>query len=354
MNNDNLFENLALENILEGLLLCDKNLNLKYINQEAQSLIGYSENQIKKMEFKNVFGEKIFDEIILCIKSQSPKILRDIFLIDKFSNEINVHIFINPTIFVSNKKTEFEYVLIQLFNLEGRNVLYKQNKFDDEEKIMSQLFHGLAHEIKNPLAGIKGAAQIINSNNVKKDEIIECSKIIESESERLSKLVNTFKYLQPSNKESFEIVDISEAIKDSIKICELDSKNKNISLSYETFTESLNIKANKELLKIVFINLIKNAYDSIHKKGSIIVRTKINKKYKLNKKNFIIIEIIDNGKGISESDIKKLFKPFYTTKKSGQGIGLFISQKIINKFNGYIEAVCINKQTIFTVYLPEN
>ena len=102
--------------------------NLKYINQEAQSLIGYSEKQIKKMEFKNVFGQKIFDEIILCIKNQSPKILRDIFLEDKFSNEINVHIFINPTVFVSDKKTEFEFVLIQLFNLEGRNVLYKQNK----------------------------------------------------------------------------------------------------------------------------------------------------------------------------------------------------------------------------------
>ena len=74
----------------------------------------------------------------------------------------------------------------------------------------------------------------------------------------------------------------------------------------------------------------------------------------MNKKNFIIIEIIDNGKGINESDIKKLFKPFFTTKKSGQGIGLFISQKIINKFDGYIEAKCINKETIFTVYLPEN
>ena len=103
----------------------------------------------------------------------------------------------------------------------------------------------------------------------------------ESESERLSKLVNTFKYLQPSNKESFEIIDISEVIKDSIKVCELNKKDKNISLTYETFTDSLNIKANKELLKIVFINLIKNAYDSIHIKGDITVRTKLNKKYKL-------------------------------------------------------------------------
>ena len=83
---------------------------------------GFS-NSRKKMDFKNVFGEKIFDEIILCIKNQSPKILRDIFLVDKFSNEINVHIFINPNILTNDKKIEFEYVLIQLFNLEGRNVL---------------------------------------------------------------------------------------------------------------------------------------------------------------------------------------------------------------------------------------
>ena len=96
--------------------------------------------------------------------------LRDIILKDKFSNQVNITIFINPVISSQSTKSNKEYILIQLFNLEGTNVLNKKNKFEDEEKIMSQLFHGLAHEIKNPLSGIKGAAQLINSNIADKDE----------------------------------------------------------------------------------------------------------------------------------------------------------------------------------------
>lgn len=354
LKEENVYEEIILENILEGLILCDKDLNLKYINQEAESLIGYSENQIKKISFENLFGKDIFSEILSSIKNQTPKVLRDIILKDKFSNQVNITIFINPVISSQSTQTNKEYILIQLFNLEGTNVLNKKNKFEDEEKIMSQLFHGLAHEIKNPLSGIKGAAQLINSNIADKDEIIECSQIIESETERLSKLVNTFKYLQPSNKESFEVVNINNIISDCIKICNMDKKNQGINISYEATTESCNVKGSSELLKIVFINLIKNAYDSIKKKGNIWVRTKLNKKYKLNKKNFLVIEVIDNGIGIKESNLKDLFKPFFSTKKDGQGIGLFVSQKIINKFDGYIEATSNDGKTVFTIYLPES
>ena len=75
---------------------------------------------------------------------------------------------------------------------------------------------------------------------------------------------------------------------------------------------------------------------------------------KLNKKNFLVIEVIDNGIGIKESNLKDLFKPFFSTKKDGQGIGLFVSQKIINKFDGYIEATSNDGKTVFTIYLPES
>ena len=126
-----------------------------------------------------------------------------------------------------------------------------------------------------------------------------------------------------------------------------------VTTSISTTNKSNNvIPKNVEMIVNIRFN-DKHSSSSLKKRLNKIFK-KLNKKYKLNKKNFIIIEIIDNGKGISESDIKKLFKPFFTTKKSGQGIGLFISQKIINKFDGYIEAACINKETIFTVYLPEN
>ena len=145
---------------------------------------------------------------------------------------------------------------------------------------------------------------------------------------------------------------LAKFIKDSIKVCELNKKDKNISLTYETFTDSLNIKANKELLNCIH-KFNKNAYDSIHIKGDIYSKNKVKKKYKLNKKNFIIIDI-DSMVKVLTNQISRNYLNLFLLKKSGQGIGLFISQKIINKFDGYIEATCINKETIFTVYLPEN
>ncbi|NSW98877.1 GHKL domain-containing protein, partial [bacterium] len=221
------------------------------------------------------------------------------------------------------------------------------------EKIMSQLFHGLAHEIKNPLSGIKGAAQLISQIKSSDKEISDCCAIIEKEASRLSSLVDTFRLLQPSDETNYEIVDINEIITSTISICLRGSGKKDIRVSFDSISDTSKVYGFKELLNIVFMNIIKNAFEAIDVKGSVKINIKHLKDYKINNKNFIVTEISDNGSGIQKESINNLFKPFFSTKKKGQGIGLFLSQKIVNKIGGFIEAESSNNQTSFKIFLPD-
>ncbi len=344
---------LIIENLKEGIVLIDKNLKVVFINYEAQSILGYSEKQIKKISIESLFDKEIYNEIISIYNKPRTKLINDIEIKDIFENSTFLSIYINPIIDYTQKNEHVDYILIQLSDLEGISLLSKKSKLDDEEKIMSQLFHGLAHEIKNPLSGIKGAAQLINQIKSNNKEINDCCSIIEKEASRLSNLVDTFKLLQPSDETDYEIVDINEVITSSISVCLKGLNKKDIRVGFDSITDSSKVYGFKELLKIVYMNIIKNACEAIDIKGSIQIKVKHLKDYKINNKNLIVTEISDDGLGINKESIDNLFKPFFSTKKKGQGIGLFLSQKIVNKIGGFIEAESSENKTCFKIYLPD-
>ena len=159
--------------------------------------------------------------------------------------------------------------------------------------------------------------------------------------------------LQPSDETNYEVVDINEIITSTISICLRGSAKKDIRVSFDSISDTSKVYGFKELLNIVFMNIIKNAFEAINVKGSVKINIKHLKDYKINNKNFIVTEISDDGLGIKEESINNLFKPFFSTKKKGQGIGLFLSQKIVNKIGGFIEAESSNNQTSFKIFLPD-
>lgn len=353
MNNN--FESIILENIREGILLLDKKLNFLFINQEAEDILGKSKKFLKKENNISTIDKEIIKLIKEVKKTHKTKFVSEVTITDSLGNKNINSIYLRPIFNYSYKRQILEYILIQFANLEGMTFLNKKSKFEDEEKLMSQLFYGLAHEIKNPLAGIKGAAQIVKT--IKNVDVVsnECMEIIEKEATRLEGLVNTFKYLQPHSNNNFKIVKINQAINDTLELLSKTSKNKNIKLFFNYEDESVDVLADEGLLRIVIQNIIQNSYDSIKDTGEIRIAIKRTENFKLNNKNLIQIEIKDTGKGISKKDLKMIFQPFYSTKKNGQGIGLFLSQKIANKFGGFIEAESkLNKGSKFIIYLPNN
>ena len=353
MNNN--FESIILENIREGILLLDKKLNFLFINQKAEDILGKSKKFLKKENKISTIDKEVIKLIKEVKKTHKTKFVSEVTITDSLGNKNINSIYLRPIFNYSYKRQILEYILIQFANLEGMTFLNKKSKFEDEEKLMSQLFYGLAHEIKNPLAGIKGAAQIVKT--IKNVDVVsnECMEIIEKEATRLEGLVDTFKYLQPHSNNNFKIVKINQAINDTLELLSKTSKNKNIKLFFNYEDESVDVLADEGLLRIVIQNIIQNSYDSMKDTGEIRIAIKRTENFKLNNKNLVQIEIKDTGKGISKKDLKMIFQPFYSTKKNGQGIGLFLSQKIANKFGGFIEVESkLNKGAKFIIYLPNN
>ncbi|NSW99973.1 ATP-binding protein [bacterium] len=352
---DTEFKEIILDNIRQGLILLDNKLNFYFMNQEAENILGISEKKLSESKNAKILGKEIQNLLKDVLKNKKTRYANEVEFKKAVGKPNNASINIKPILNYEKAKPRIEFVLIQMIDLEGTQLLNKKTKFDEEEKLMSQLFYGLAHEIKNPLAGIKGAAQLIRTNPNSKDIVKECSEIIEKEAVRLSELVNTFKYLQPHSKSNFKNMNLNKIIEESLGICSNEYPKKDINIVFNYESDSSQILCDKSLLRIVLQNIIKNSYDSINKRGHIIINLKTIKDFKLDNKNLLEISIEDSGKGIPKNELGRIFQPFFSTKKNGQGIGLFLSQKIINKFGGFIEvSSTLRKGSNFKIYLPQN
>lgn len=199
-----------------------------------------------------------------------------------------------------------------------------------------------AHEIKTPLTSIKMNADILEETLILKKEDEFPFSIIQKEINRLNNLVKDV--LQFSRQmelvySKFNICDLVNEI--SGQIANRISK-KNISLTNKV--ESIRLFADYENLKQVFLNLLDNSIEAIDKDGSIEIASRL-------ANDELYITIKDSGKGIKEGD--RLFEPFYTTKASGTGFGLSISQKIIEQQRGSLKLFSsIPDKTIFEISPP--
>jgi len=171
--------------------------------------------------------------------------------------------------------------------------------------------------------------------------------------DRLCTLLDRLGQIEPLPKEVFEPVDIHDIIS-VIVFLESKSRDGKRVKFVENFDITLPpVLGNKDSLKQVFLNIIKNSIQAIPNRGSIEITTRWITDYKLKGEKAILVEIRDTGSGISKEILQKIYKPFYTTKKEGSGLGLFIAYQIIAKHGGaiFVESQ-LEKGTVFKVYLP--
>lgn len=202
----------------------------------------------------------------------------------------------------------------------------------------------IAHDLRNPLSAISGFSQILKKNvrdrkNKKYAEKIDYS--VNEINELIEDMLN-FSREKELNLEKFELKSFVENI---ISTTRNSAKDKNI--DFELTGDNPQIEADKKELRRVFYNLIKNSCEAIEDKGKINIDIKENK-------NFIKTKIRDNGTGIEDAKIDRIFEPFITTKNNGTGLGLPIVYRIVKAHNGKID-VDSNKNvgTTFTLTLPK-
>lgn len=263
----------------------------------------------------------------------------DIFIIIKFllltflSFQFKQTILINIVLFVIIK-----FLLYLFKKIEQIILLHKALIETNENSKMYESLFKITHEIKNPIAVIKGYLDMYDENNENCKKYIP---IIKGETNRVLVLLEDFLSINRL-KINIDIIDISLLIEEVITNFEPLLQSKHIKVNFNQ--DEIYIEADYERLKQVFINLIKNSIEAINDNGIIDIFITLKNKY-------IIINVKDNGIGMTKEEIEKLNYPFYTTKQNGTGLGLYLSKEIIKKHNGTMNFESIDGMNI-SIKLP--
>ncbi|MBO1510209.1 ATP-binding protein [Metabacillus bambusae] len=223
-----------------------------------------------------------------------------------------------------------------------------EKKIREMEKlsIVGELAAGVAHEIRNPLTSIKGFTQIIKEN-INDEKLKEYLSIMLDDLDRISNIVNEFMFISKP-KETMEIkqIEINMLISNVIHFMEPQSNLKSICVSTD-FDKTIVAQCDPNQLKQVLINLLQNAIEASSDNKNIEVLLKEIDDH------FYMIQITDNGCGMSSERQKRLFEPFYTTKEKGTGLGLMMCKRIIETHNGTIDVKSKERLgTVVKIVLP--
>ncbi len=218
---------------------------------------------------------------------------------------------------------------------------------------LGSLTAGLAHEIRNPLVAIKTLTQLLPERVDDEEFRNHFLNIAAGEVERISHLVSELLDFARPSTPKFEMEDVNSILDGMILLVSTESKRKNLHIEKEFTPDLPLIKVDREQIKQVFLNILLNAIEATPEGGKITIRTR--SFLKPGGKPYLQIEFKDTGCGIAEENLEEIFNPFYTTKPTGSGLGLSISNQIVLDHDGYIDVESQRgKGSSFFINLPLN
>ncbi len=288
----------------------------------------------------------------------------------------------SPHIFLHWQHGHFDYSINQyaeivIFNLVGgvmgalgdrlkqarekaeRNAEERQKAYDELQKTFEQLLQaeklsslgelsaGIVHEVRNPLAAIKGAVEILEDELAKDSPRREFADLAKKEVERLDKLVGEFlRFARPATL-SVQLNDLNKIIESVAALVENQANSQSVKIEKDLQKNLPEVLIDSEQIKQVLLNLAINSLQAMPNGGQIAFRTSENGKS-------CVVEVGDTGGGIDEKILPKIFDPFFTTKEKGVGLGLSIAHKIVSQHNGNLSVESSNGNTIFALHLLKN
>lgn len=216
----------------------------------------------------------------------------------------------------------------------------------DRLSALGELSAGMAHEIRNPLGSIKGAVEIIKDDYTAEEAKYEFIQILIRETDRLNQIVQEFLgFAKPKNPE-LQFVDLNESLESVLTLAAQQARKAGVKVEKKLDPAIGKRSLDAGLLKQAFLNLILNAIQAMPDGGSLSVESSL-------RNGALEVTIADTGIGIPEENRKKLFSPFFTTKKNGTGLGLAITYRIIENHRGVIDVASRpGGGTAFTVRIP--
>jgi two-component system, NtrC family, nitrogen regulation sensor histidine kinase GlnL len=338
---------LTLENQATAVILLDDETRIAYINPAAENLFDVSGKSLLGHPLQQAFThtEQLASAMQHAIQNNASYIEHDLTLGTHAHGKLQLRCAATPLQF------EKQFLLLEFYAIDRPLKLAREEQMLDQTQANRLLLRNLAHEIKNPLGGIRGAAQLLEQE-LDKPALREYTQVIIQEADRLRSLME--KLLTPQNGSHFSALNIHEVMERvrSVVLAEMPEGLK-IKRDYDISLPDL--VGDKEQLIQVMLNIVRNAAQAMEGKGQIILRTRVAHQATLIKRRHrlaVRVEIIDNGPGILSELQDKIFYPLVSGRADGHGLGLTIAQDFVSQHHGIIEFDSEPGRTSFTVLLP--
>ena len=345
-----------LDNLQTSILLVDPDLSVSYINPSAEALLKVSGNRVIGEAVSTLFTEQDSgkDSLLEAINDRSSFTKRETQLSLPSGQTITVDCGVTPII----EDDEISALVMELQPLDRLLRISREEELLSSQQNSQALIRGLAHEIKNPLGGLRGAAQLLEKE-LPNGVLTDYTTVIIEEADRLSNLVD--RLLGPHNLLDMQSLNIHEVLERVRALIEAET-NGRIAFTRDYDPSIPEIQGDKEKLIQAVLNIARNAMqvllneqnDTIEN-PTITLITRTLRQFTIGTHRHRLVckvEICDNGPGISKEIIERIFLPMVSGRADGTGLGLSISQSIINHHKGLIECGSKPGRTCFAIYIP--
>ena len=319
---------IILEHSNDLICVVDLKGNYKYASPSYKKVLGY--------EPERMIGQNVFKYILVDDHAKAEEIIHTLFTTKgpvtltyhKISHTGQAVLFEGKGMAVLNQNGDPENIVFISRDISEKRKVEEYIRNYEKLTVLGELAAGVAHEIRNPLTSIKGFFKLLTEKDRDQNEI-KYQNVIMDELSRIEQIVNEFMALaRPQAIHLKECTNIVELLKDTMILLNPEASLRDVAIDLKFDSDAVKIECEKNQMKQVFINVMKNAIEAMPDGGSLKIRGE-------NKEDsFYQLTFEDNGTGIDEKRLEKLGTPFFTTKEKGIGLGLTISNKIITEHNG--------------------
>ncbi|MDU1754407.1 MAG: two-component system sensor histidine kinase AtoS [Citrobacter sp.] len=336
---------LIIENAADGVIAIDRQGDVTTMNPAAEMITGYTLNELVGRPYATLFSDPHFASPVLDTLAHGTEHLAQEVSFPARDRTIELSV---TTSRIHNPNGELIGALVIFSDLTARKETQRRLAQTERLATLGELMAGVAHEVRNPLTAIRGYMQIIRQQTslpVHQEYLSVVLKEIDS----INKVIQQLLDFSRPRQSQWQQVLLNSLIEETLILVQTSGVQARITFNFEQDTGLPAIVADRELLKQVILNLLINAVQAINARGEIRIRTW---QYSATQQ---AVAIEDNGGGIDIALQKKIFDPFFTTKASGTGLGLALSQRIINAHQGDIHVASMpGCGATFTLILPIN
>ena len=338
----------VLDTLVTATMVLDTDLKVVFVNSAAESLLHCSATQIVGSALNQILlsAEDLQANLRKALREMQPFTARETLLQlpDNLREEVDLTVSI-----LDNA----HYLVLEMYPTTRLTRINQSKASTDRQATTRGLIRGLAHEVKNPLGGIRGAAQLLE-RELPSAALSEYTGVIIAEADRLKDLVD--RMLGPHQRPNIEAVYLPEICEHVIAVAASEFSDRIEWL--RAYDPSLpDIAGVRDQIIQAVLNVVRNACQALINTNAakITLQTRITRQFTIGKirhRQVMCLNIIDNGPGIDSRDLERIFYPMISGRPDGSGLGLSITQHIISEHNGVIQVSSTFGQTIFSIFLP--